>query len=396
MVSDGELLQRFVNEGSEPAFTELVSRHINLVYRAALRRVGGNAHAADDVTQRVFTDLSRKARSLCDRQNLAGWLYTGTRYAAAEVVRSETRRRTHELEANAMNELQTDTPLDIEPLVPFLDEILDSLGMKDREAVLLHTVEDRTFAEIGQILALSPDAARMRVNRALEKARMLLKRRGVASTAAALATTLSSQSMIAGQIPSAPTIARVAIQQAPPLAAPTFLGLRLSRLAAWVGGVALVGTIASAVKLTYFKAAAPAPTNESARIAEIGPQVVPSADVAATPEAAPAVVPTVAKTTSVRRAVDFNSLSNPEKNVLKRLWLAREEHPPAPGARNIITIVQGSNGEPGSADLLARGFISPGVIPRSVGLTGRGLKFCEVYQDDIAKYPLRLIQVGSQ
>ncbi len=77
MLSDGELLRRYVNEGSEAAFTELVQRHINVVYGSALRRVGRNAHAADDVTQRVFTDLARKANSLKGRANLGGWLYTG-------------------------------------------------------------------------------------------------------------------------------------------------------------------------------------------------------------------------------------------------------------------------------------------------------------------------------
>ena len=59
MTPDGELLRRYL-DGSEAAFAELVRRHINLVYRAAIRRVGGNAHAADDVTQKVFIALAQK------------------------------------------------------------------------------------------------------------------------------------------------------------------------------------------------------------------------------------------------------------------------------------------------------------------------------------------------
>ena len=67
MLSDGELLRRYAEDGSQAAFAELVQRHINMVYLAALRRVGRNAHTADDVTQSVFTDLARKARSLRNR-----------------------------------------------------------------------------------------------------------------------------------------------------------------------------------------------------------------------------------------------------------------------------------------------------------------------------------------
>jgi len=105
MQEDGQLLRRFVDDHSEAAFTELVNRHVNLVYFAALRRLGGDRHLADDVAQSVFADLARKATLLKDRTVLTGWLYTSTRFAAAQAVRSARRRRTHEQEAHAMHEL---------------------------------------------------------------------------------------------------------------------------------------------------------------------------------------------------------------------------------------------------------------------------------------------------
>ena len=74
-----------------------------------------------------------------------------------------------------------------------LDDALDALNDRDREAVLLRCLEGRAFAEIGATLRLTEDAARMRVDRALDKLRALLERRGVTSTSGALAAVLANQ-----------------------------------------------------------------------------------------------------------------------------------------------------------------------------------------------------------
>ena len=196
-VDDAQLLRRYVQEHSEEAFTALVQRHVNLVYFAALRRVDGDHHLADDVTQRVFGDLARKASSLTGRSTLAGWLYTSTRYAAAQAVRSEQRRRRHEQEAHLMREIDSISDGNWEQLRPIIDEALDELNERDREVVLLRYFENRPLAEVGMKCRLSPNAARMRVDRALEKMRTLLARRGIASTSSALATAFIAQSALA-------------------------------------------------------------------------------------------------------------------------------------------------------------------------------------------------------
>ena len=64
-MSDGpQLLAEYVKSGSETAFGELVSRYVDLVYSSAVRLVNGDTHRAEDVTQTVFADLARLARTL--------------------------------------------------------------------------------------------------------------------------------------------------------------------------------------------------------------------------------------------------------------------------------------------------------------------------------------------
>src|SRR5205814_5862468 len=91
MTDDIELLEKWVEHGCEDAFRSIVDRHVNLVYSVALRLVR-NPHHAEEVTQTVFIILARKARKIRRQTVLAGWLYRTTRYAAAQIIRTENRR----------------------------------------------------------------------------------------------------------------------------------------------------------------------------------------------------------------------------------------------------------------------------------------------------------------
>ena len=59
--TDQQLLRDYAGSHSEAAFGELVRRHIDLVYSAALRMVC-DSHQAEDVTQGVFVALAQNAR----------------------------------------------------------------------------------------------------------------------------------------------------------------------------------------------------------------------------------------------------------------------------------------------------------------------------------------------
>src|SRR5205823_7894692 len=70
--TDSELLREYAENCSESAFTELVSRHIALVYSVALRVVV-DPHLAEDVSQATFAALAGGARHLAGRAWLSSW-----------------------------------------------------------------------------------------------------------------------------------------------------------------------------------------------------------------------------------------------------------------------------------------------------------------------------------
>jgi len=197
MKDDSELLTRYANDRSEAAFTELVQRHVDMVYSAALRQMGGDLHRAQEVTQMVFTDLARKAASLASHPALPAWLHRNSHLTAAALRRKEGRRQKYERAAADEAIAGSEEPVVWENLRPVLDEAINDLGERDRQAVLLRFFSNRPFGEVGRQLGLTENAARMRVERALGKLHGLLARRGITSSSAALAAALTARAVAA-------------------------------------------------------------------------------------------------------------------------------------------------------------------------------------------------------
>lgn len=244
MTDDLTLLRRYVEARSEASFTELVQRHVSLVYHAALRQTNDKT-LAEDVTQTVFTDLARKADTLLGRSALSGWLYTSTRFAASKAKRTGRRRQNREQEAYKMNELTHTSPTvdDWEQLRPIIDESMHALDERDREAILLRFFEGKPFAEVGARLSMSEDTARVRVSRALDKLHGLLMQRGVTSTSAALGLALGTQAAVAAPAGLALSVAGTALASATTAAGLTFLGA-LSTSKVFVSGLGLATCVA--------------------------------------------------------------------------------------------------------------------------------------------------------
>jgi RNA polymerase sigma factor (sigma-70 family) len=208
--TDAQLLRAYAERCSDAAFAELVRRHIDLVHSAA-RRMVGDTHLAEDVTQATFLALSKNAAQLTDRPVLAGWLHRTAQNIAAQTVRTAVRRRAREQEAAAMNELLAATPkAGWEQIAPHLDAALGELNEPERDAVLLRYFERQSARDMAQTLGISDEAAQKRVSRAVDRLRELFAKRGVTVGASGLAVVISANAVQAAPVGLALTISAAA------------------------------------------------------------------------------------------------------------------------------------------------------------------------------------------
>jgi len=173
---DGTLLRRWLDRGEEASFRELVGRYNGLVYHSALR-TAGNAALAAEGAQLTFIVLARRARQLVPRTSLAGWLHQTAVLQTRNLIRKQRREESKRQSYTAM----TDHSEEIQAwreMAPVLDDALAALPESDREAILLRFYRSLTFPEIAAAVGIASDAARKRVDRAVERLRVQLGRRG--------------------------------------------------------------------------------------------------------------------------------------------------------------------------------------------------------------------------
>jgi RNA polymerase sigma factor (sigma-70 family) len=191
---DMALVREYGRSNSEQAFATLVSRHVNLVYSVALRQVR-DPYMAEEITQGVFILLARKAKSLGPKTILSGWLCRTARYVSADALKIQRRRQSREKELQMQSTLNESEPAVWNQIAPLLDDALNCLGQKEHDAIVLRFFDGKELKQVGAAMGIREDAARMRVNRGLERLRKFFAKRGVMVSAGAISGAISLNSI---------------------------------------------------------------------------------------------------------------------------------------------------------------------------------------------------------
>lgn len=175
MVTDADLVRQSL-AGAPDAFEELVDRHYAGCLQYAARLLG-NREDAEEACQDAFVRAFRALATYAESDRFSAWLYR----ILINRCRSYAVRRRGSMEDATDNEM-------LASLSPTRDAEVEQLGLREelaraiaqleidqREAFLLKHVQDLSYDEISAITGASVSALKMRVKRACDRLRDLLK-----------------------------------------------------------------------------------------------------------------------------------------------------------------------------------------------------------------------------
>jgi RNA polymerase sigma factor (sigma-70 family) len=147
-----------------PPFERLVDAHAAELHRFLVGLVG--AAEAEDCLQETFMSAIRAYPRLRHGDNLRAWLYTIAHRKATDTIRRSTRRPTRTLDG-----VEPPAQPAAEPVDDGLWRVVRSLPAKQRVAIVHRFVLDLAYADIGERMGISEEAARQNVSAGLRRLR---------------------------------------------------------------------------------------------------------------------------------------------------------------------------------------------------------------------------------
>jgi RNA polymerase sigma factor (sigma-70 family) len=193
-VADARLLELFVRQRDDTAFSVLLHRYGPMVWHVG-RRVVVNSHDADDVFQATFLLLARKAESIRKQESIACWLHGVAYRLAVQLRKQRTRRRARERQARMAGVRETGFDAAWRELLAALDEEVALLPDRYRAPLLLCYLDGKTHDEAAVALGCPVGTLHSRLGRARDLLRRRLARRGLTLTATGFAALLASNAV---------------------------------------------------------------------------------------------------------------------------------------------------------------------------------------------------------
>ena len=166
-----------LKQGEPHAAEILVDRFYRQIY-LYLRELGLNKHLSEDLTQETFLRAWNSISQLHDEYAVSAWLYRIASNTAREHWRREkTRHRLDQQELGLSQAMLRDgqgNQSDLKDQFEMLWEAINALNWKQRQAVVLHYLQEFTIAEAAEIADVREGTLKSRLSRALNSLRRRL------------------------------------------------------------------------------------------------------------------------------------------------------------------------------------------------------------------------------
>ena len=148
--------------GEAEAFEDLIAvMERPLLYYAA--SLTGNPDSALDVLQDMWIKVFRGIHKLKDPGSLRSWLYSITHGIAVDRIRKNySREQAERLQIEDFREAEE--PSFAEEDAAAIHQALGEIGLKHREVLVLHFLEDLSMAEIAKVVGCSEGTVKSRIH----------------------------------------------------------------------------------------------------------------------------------------------------------------------------------------------------------------------------------------
>ena len=181
VLSDQQLIERFVNNNDEGAFELIVGRYMEKIYNLAYR-ITRDHYKSEEVLQEVYITLIKKLHTFRGESKFSSWLYRVTVNASYMLLRAEKKYENdislenyvpYDSKGTLMGRIhhkdwssRPDIVIYIKEALEILEKAIDELPEVYRVVFYLRDIEGLSNEEVSQVLEISVPAAKSRIHRA--------------------------------------------------------------------------------------------------------------------------------------------------------------------------------------------------------------------------------------
>jgi len=178
-----ESLVKAITDGNKELYAEIVKRYQEKLIRYARGILNGNQSAAEDVVQETFIKAYMNLKSFKIDRKFSSWIYRITHNEAVNYIKKHKKEIQHDDEEweSKIVDYRPSQADEVEKMFSkkVVKKSLLKLDLKYREPLMLYIYQGSSYEEIGEILKMPIATVGVRIARAKQQLKTILKQEGI-------------------------------------------------------------------------------------------------------------------------------------------------------------------------------------------------------------------------